>query len=1162
MQTLRQRMNEHRSTITRQDCSLPVGEHFSGHGHSASDIRTVQVDLLFKTKYRGTTTFGVNQLKASFFKMPAVSSDVKELYLSTCLADLNKKAEVKLEKKSTKNYVTSACKIFKAAEECRLDRDEEKAYVLYMKYLTVYDLIRKRADFKLQQDYYLSLLGPTSFRKAIEEAERLSESLKLRYEEAEVRKKLEENERLQEEKIKQQEEARSKGRDSSLKTTTKSSSDVGIKKRNLKEDCELNDIKETHADCNDSPRGAITAEKLFAMLQDENTEVIIMDARSNKDYQESHMHMARSCCISVPEEAVSPGITVNQIELKLPEESKDMWQRRQFVDYIVLLDWFSSIDKVKRGTVLQSLKDALYKWDSQIILRSEPLVLEGGYDSWLLCYPMYTTNAKVTPPKKETHGSVQVSLDFSYPSLEEPCPPSEGVDEKKAFQELENLNEYVPELEAIPKNVSIKTAHLPNGILGPGVAISGQPIVAKAIPQVDRTKKPSMKLPDRPQPKIEVVGADDQSIRNGPVIPDRSTKPPMEAQKSLTDEERNQIHAEAALISEKARMEKEQRERRQEEQRQEKERLEREREEQERREIEQQEEEEKELKIKAEQERERRENEEQKMQEREDRQRKEEAERKRLADQEKPSPEKKGKIESQVSDQVDLRKSSGEQSVSEPEGSDTSAEKQEHRDTLIRARSEEMGRSVPGLPPGWMKFLDVVTGTYRYYHSPTNTVHMYPPEMVPSITPPATPPAHKAKAQSAADVDVPKLKRSFSSPDIAQAVQDEQSKVTTKLVPRVNRETKPLGYSKTEISSPSASQIRNLNPVYGGMGRALTGLRNLGNTCYMNSVLQCLCNTPHLAEYFNKNYYQQDINRSNILGHKGDVAEEFGVIMKTLWSGQYKCISPRDFKGRIGKINDTFAGYVQQDSQELLLFLMDGLHEDLNKADRKRYKEENCDNLDDTRAAELAWQKHKHLNESIIVALFQGQFKSTVQCLTCHKRSRTFEAFMYLSLPLPSSSKCSLQDCLKSFSKEEKLTDNNRFHCSNCKTHRDATKKLEIWKLPPILLVHLKRFSYEGRWKQKLQTNVDFPLENLDLTNYIIGPRNNVKRYNLFAVSNHYGGLDGGHYTAYCKNAVKQRWFKFDDQDVSEISASSVRSSATYILFYSSLELRVADLAT
>lgn len=76
---------------------------------------------------------------------------------------------------------------------------------------------------------------------------------------------------------------------------------------------------------------------------------------------------------------------------------------------------------------------------------------------------------------------------------------------------------------------------------------------------------------------------------------------------------------------------------------------------------------------------------------------------------------------------------------------------------------------------------------------------------------------------------------------------------------------------------------------------------------------------------------------------------------------------------------------------------------------RKRYKEEENDHLDDQTAADVAWSKHKLLNESIIVALFQGQFKSTVQCLTCHRKSRTFETFMYLSLPLASTSKCSLQ---------------------------------------------------------------------------------------------------------------------------------------------------------
>nr|XP_020141514.1 ubiquitin carboxyl-terminal hydrolase 8 isoform X3 [Microcebus murinus] len=894
--------------------------------------------------------------------MPAVASVPKELYLSSSLKDLNKKTEVKPEKTSTKNYVHSALKIFKTAEECRLDRDEEKAYVLYMKYVTVYNLIKKRPDFKQQQDYFHSILGPANIKKAIEEAERLSESLKLRYEEAEVRKKLEEKDRQEEEQLQQQKRQETGREDGGTSAKGSLENVLDSKDKTQKIDGEKTEKNET------KEKGAITAKQLYTMMMDKNVSLIIMDARRMKDYQDSCILQS----LSVPEEAISPGVTASWIEANLPDDSKVTWKKRGNVDYVVLLDWFSSVKDLQLGTTLRSLKDALFKWESKTVLRNEPLVLEGGYENWLLCYPQYTTNAKVTLPPRGKNEEVSISLDFTYPSLEE------SVHSKPAAQ--------MPPL----------------------------PI------EVDEN--------------IELIN--DQDERMGPLKISAPAEP-IAASKSNV----------LPIIQ--------------------------------------------------------------------------------------PVPIIKNVPQSQ-------------------------------REPLTRARSEEMGRIVPGLPSGWAKFLDPITGTFRYYHSPTNTVHMYPPEMAPSSAPPSTPPTHKAKPQIPAERDrePSKLKRSYSSPDITQAIQEEEKRKAT-VTPTVNRENKPTCYPKAEISRLSASQIRNLNPVFGGSGPALTGLRNLGNTCYMNSILQCLCNAPHLADYFNRNCYQDDINRSNLLGHKGEVAEEFGIIMKALWTGQYRYISPKDFKITIGKINDQFAGYSQQDSQELLLFLMDGLHEDLNKADnRKRHKEENNDHLDDFKAAEHAWQKHKQLNESIIVALFQGQFKSTVQCLTCHKKSRTFEAFMYLSLPLASTSKCSLQDCLRLFSKEEKLTDNNRFYCSHCKARRDSLKKIEIWKLPPVLLVHLKRFSYDGRWKQKLQTSVDFPLENLDLSQYVIGPKNNLKKYNLFSVSNHYGGLDGGHYTAYCKNAARQRWFKFDDHEVSDISVSSVKSSAAYILFYTSLGPRATDVAT
>uniref|UniRef100_A0A8W4F9Y8 ubiquitinyl hydrolase 1 n=1 Tax=Sus scrofa TaxID=9823 RepID=A0A8W4F9Y8_PIG len=976
-----------------------------------------------------------------------------------------------------------------------------------------------------------------------------------KYEEAEVRKKLEEKDRQEKEQLQRQkrQEAGIEDGGTSAKSSLESVLDSKDKTRKINgEKSEKNETTE---------KGAITAKELYTMMMDKNISLIIMDARRMQDYQDSHILN----CLSVPEEAISPGVTASWIEANLPDDSKDTWKKRGSVDYVVLLDWFSSAKDLQLGTILRSLKDALFKWESKTVLRNEPLVLEGGYENWLLCYPQYTTNAKVTPPPRGKNEEVSISLNFTYPSLEESLPSkptaqmSRPIEVNESIELTNNQNERVG-----PLNIPIPVEPIAASKSDVSPIIQPVPTV-KIVPQIDRTKKPAVKLPEDHRVKSESTDHEQQSPQDGRVVPDRSTKPifpPPTAM--LTDEEKARIHAETALLMEKNKQEKELRERQQEEQ---KEKLRKEEEEQ--KDRKKQEAEENEITEKQQ-------NAKEQMEKRESEQaKKEDKETSAKKGREITGVKRQSKSEHETTDAKKSVEDRGKRCPT-PEMQKQSAGDIPHasvagdsgsgktREPLTRARSEEMGRIVPGLPSGWAKFLDPITGTFRYYHSPTNTVHMYPPEMAPSSAPPSTPPTHKAKPQIPAERDrePSKLKRSYSSPDITQAIQEEEKRRPT-VTPTVNRENKPTSYPKAEITRLSASQIRNLNPVFGGSGPALTGLRNLGNTCYMNSILQCLCNAPHLADYFNRNCYQEDINRSNLLGHKGEVAEEFGIIMKALWTGQYRYISPKDFKITIGKINDQFAGYSQQDSQELLLFLMDGLHEDLNKADnRKRHKEENNDHLDDFKAAEYAWQKHKQLNESIIVALFQGQFKSTVQCLTCHKKSRTFEAFMYLSLPLASTSKCTLQDCLRLFSKEEKLTDNNRFYCSHCRARRDSLKKIEIWKLPPVLLVHLKRFSYDGRWKQKLQTSVDFPLENLDLAQYVIGPKNNLKKYNLFSVSNHYGGLDGGHYTAYCKNAARQRWFKFDDHEVSDISISSVKSSAAYILFYTSLGPRVTDVAT
>ena len=340
----------------------------------------------------------------------------------------------------------------------------------------------------------------------------------------------------------------------------------------------------------------------------------------------------------------------------------------------------------------------------------------------------------------------------------------------------------------------------------------------------------------------------------------------------------------------------------------------------------------------------------------------------------------------------------------------------------------------------------------------------------------------------------------------------------------------------------------------------MTGLRNLGNTCYMNSIIQCLSNTGFLTLYFRQDIFVNDINLTSKLGSKGELAVEFANIVRNLWMGDFKHISPRTFKQTVGRINSLFVGSEQQDSSELLLFLLDGLHEDLNRiawGDRPTIPEQKNDHLSDERAAAMAWANHVSVNDSVIVHLFQGLLKSTVMCLTCRKQSVTFDPFMYLSLPVPSSTRpCSVEDCLALFLKEEKMSGSSQWNCPRCKCSRDAVKKIDIWKLPMILLIHLKRFQFDGCRHRKITSAVDFPLNQFDMRDYVQGPNTNQK-FNLYAVSNHYGTMEGGHYTAYCKNPTAKSWHKFDDHEVSSISPADVKTPAAYILFYTAKEFSV-----
>eukprot|EP00761_Pharyngomonas_kirbyi_P014093 gb/GECH01014123.1/.p1 GENE.gb/GECH01014123.1/~~gb/GECH01014123.1/.p1 ORF type:complete len:968 (+),score=294.85 gb/GECH01014123.1/:1-2904(+) len=652
----------------------------------------------------------------------------------------------------------------------------------------------------------------------------------------------------------------------------------------------------------------------------------------------------------------------------------------------------------------------------------------------------------------------------------------------------------------------------------------------------------------------------------------------------------------------------------------------------------------------------------------------------------------------------------------------------------------------------------------------------------------------------------------------------------------------------------------------------ICGLRNLGNTCFMNTSVQCLSKTPFFKDFFITGEYKKDINLDNPLGHKGKIAESFAELIQEMWSGYHSELNPIQFKRTIGSFEPRFSGYGQQDSQELLAYLLDGLSEDLNRIKKKPLTDpvESEGNQPDEEVARKAWDTHKLRNDSIIVDRFQGQLKSTLVCPkeNC-KTSITFDPFMYLSLPLPSEKtinlnvtlfpaengspilyalklnkngfaseirhkvselsgipssdlviadvyqqniyrfiddeyelghvspadtifayhvpglpedvhesygagpltsisstspkqlpfakanvsvisssgksiyssfqhykfgepfvlsmdtdnitgkelydKCfaflsrfmqsdveenlgisfdnpeelfisppapsknsaqlndqdpdsnmkdnnddddeeqventsdeqdleeeellnkrpffrihierrfqdpetvfyndeplinyvksmskafsvdivfeeeilnrtfdneklrhveehnsvqeereeaekdvDLQECLELFTSEEQLGASDAWYCNKCKEFVQATKKMDLFSLPEILVIFLKRFQYSTFSRDKIETFVDFPVNGLDLSSFVPKSHPHKPIYNLYGVSNHFGGLGGGHYTAFARYPTWKQWYKFEDSHTAPVSEDSIRTSAAYVLFYvrQDVEQRLAN---
>ncbi|XP_046341178.1 ubiquitin carboxyl-terminal hydrolase 3-like isoform X1 [Haliotis rufescens] len=397
-----------------------------------------------------------------------------------------------------------------------------------------------------------------------------------------------------------------------------------------------------------------------------------------------------------------------------------------------------------------------------------------------------------------------------------------------------------------------------------------------------------------------------------------------------------------------------------------------------------------------------------------------------------------------------------------------------------------------------------------------------------------------------------------------------------------------------------------------------SGLRNLGNTCFMNAVLQSLSNIQQFCGYIKQLPSLEDqvckrkYNHAKKTRETGEnilLIEELRKTLCALWQGTKAAISPESLFTVIWKVVPRFRGYQQQDAHEFMRYLLDRLHTELLQL--LPYPNNNSPYIG---------PKGK---STIVTAIFGGLLQNEVNCLICGMESKKHDPFLDLSLDIPSQfctkttkpkegePMCTLSDCLSSFTDVEELEESELYMCSNCKMKQRSTKKFWIRRLPNVLCLHLKRFRWSTYCRVKLETYVDFPLRGLDMNRYVLNTllkpsSDNAKdvsawndpgieespttsnvsdtqivshgapdserlrkhetrgscagsnMYDLAAVIVHHGsGAGSGHYTAYAIH--DGQWYHFNDSTVTACDEETVARCKAYILFYVRREIKLPD---
>ena len=338
----------------------------------------------------------------------------------------------------------------------------------------------------------------------------------------------------------------------------------------------------------------------------------------------------------------------------------------------------------------------------------------------------------------------------------------------------------------------------------------------------------------------------------------------------------------------------------------------------------------------------------------------------------------------------------------------------------------------------------------------------------------------------------------------------------------------------------------NLEKKMESIGNGLTGLQNLGNTCFLNSTMQCISHTYELNNILDNTKWKKRLNKVS----DSVILYEWDKLRKMIWSEDC-IISPGGFFTAIRKVAGIkdrviFTGFAQNDLTEYLQFLIDCFHEAI-----KREVDMDITGTALTKKDELAKKCYEmyirmySIDYSEILKIFSGIHISKICFKDGSHQSSSPEPYFYLNLPIPKKNNTTLLDCFDKYTEKEVIDGDNKVINEKSGKKEDCTKQLLFFSLPEVLIIVLKRFENSGR---RVNINVDIPLANLNLEKYVIGYKENESTYDLYGVCNHIGTHMGGHYTAFIK-VKNEKWYEFDDKNVNPYDGKII-SKDSYCLFY------------